>query len=187
MIDDKHIVDLLWKRDSSALKLLSDKYGKMFMSMALRILKTKEDSEECVNDAYVDTWNSIPDAKPYSLFAYVGKIVRNRSIDRLKNITAQKRGNGNASLIFTELQECIESNETVIDKVEEKELSRYISEFLCSLKKQDRILFLERYWCAMTVKEIAGIHNFSYKKVESILYRCRKSLKKYLNERGYYL
>ena len=184
MNDDKQIVELFWNRNNLALKLLSDKYHKIFMKMSFGILNNKEDSEECVNDAYLQTWNSIPDARPNSLFAYVGRIVRNLSIDRLKNITAIKRGNGKLPLIFTELQECIESNEDVISKIEEKELTQYISEFLYSIKKDDRILFMERYWYLLSLKEIAKIHNFSYKKVEMNLYRIRKRLKIYLNEKG---
>ncbi len=186
MQDDTMIVDLFWARNDNALKMLSDKYGNDFIHISFRILNNMEDSEECVNDAYLNTWNSIPNARPIYLFAYVGKIIRSLSINRLKKNLAQKRGGGNeAELILSELQECISAKENVESMVEYNELSKDISKFLSSIKKEQRMIFIERYWYAQPIKKIAHKYKMSYKKVESSLYRCRKKLYEYLKERGY--
>lgn len=186
MQDDTMIVDLFWDRNDNALKLLSDKYGLEFMQISFRILNNREDSEECVNDAYLNTWNSIPDARPTSLFAYVGKIIRNLSINRVKKNMAQKRGSNNeTAMLLSELQECVSAKENVESIIEYNELSKDISIFLLSVKKEKRMMFIERYWYAKPIKEIAEKYKISYKKVESGLYWCRKKLHKYLKERGY--
>lgn len=181
------IVDLFWDRNDNALKLLANKYGVEFMHISYRILNNREDSEECVNDAYLNTWNSIPDARPNSLFAYVGKIVRRLSINRLKKNMALKRGGDETELLLSELEDCISSGENVESVVGYKELSAHISEFLRTLKKEQRIIFVERYWYAMPIKEIAKKYRISTKKTESILYRCRKKLHIFLKERGYFI
>ena len=156
MQDDKIIVDLFWDRNDNALKLLADKYETDFLHISLRILNNWEDSEECVNDAYLNTWNSIPDARPASLFAYVGKIVRSLSINRLKKNLAQKRGGNETTILLSELKECVSAKDSVENVVDYHELSKDISIFLLSVKKEQRILFLERYWYAKPIREIAG-------------------------------
>lgn len=52
--------------------------------MAFNVLGNAEDSEECVNDAYMRVWGSIPPNEPSSLSAYVGKITRNIALDKLR-------------------------------------------------------------------------------------------------------
>lgn len=187
MEDDKMIVDLFWDRNDDALKLLADKYGTDFMRISFRILNNMEDAEECVNDAYLNTWNSIPDARPISLFAYVGKIVRSLSINRVKKNLAQKRGGNETAILLSELQECLSTTENVESIVDYNELSKDISEFLLSIKKEQRMMFVERYWYAKPIKEIATKYKVSYKKAESGLYYCRKKLHDYLKERGYFI
>lgn len=185
MPEDKLIVDLFWNRDENAIRILADKYNSDFVRISYNILNSREDSEECVNDAYLNTWNSIPQARPNSLYAYVGKIVRSLSINRLKSVNARKRGGGNSDLLLSELQECLAAGGSADETAECRELAGYISEFLWSVKRRDRALFLERYWCGMTVKDIAAKYQMTHKKVESILYRCRTKLRIYLEERGY--
>ena len=147
---------LYWDRNDNALKLLADKYEADFLHISLRILNNREDSEECVNDAYLNTWNSIPDARPSSLFAYVGKIVRSLSINRLKKNLAQKRGGNETTVLLSELKECVSAKDSIENVVDYHELSKDISVFLLSVKKEQRILFLERYWYAKPIREIAG-------------------------------
>ena len=123
MQDDAMIVDLFWDRNDNALKLLSDKYGMEFMHISFRILNNREDSEECLNDAYLNTWNSILDARTTSLFAYVGKIIRNLSINRVKKNMAHKRGSNNEiAILLSELKECVSAKENVESIIEYNEL-----------------------------------------------------------------
>ena len=65
------------------------------------------------------------------------------------------------------------------------ELKEEIDIFMTSLSKSHRQIFILRYWYFMPVKEIAKCTNMSISKVESILFRTRKKLKKQLTERKY--
>ena len=187
MYTDNAIVDLFWERNEDGIDMLQKKYGKTLTGISFRILNDRNDSEECVNDTYLSTWNSIPKARPVSLLAYTGKIVRNISIDRLKKRMSKKRKIDNIAAILSELEDCIISENIVEEEIEFQELSHDISVFLKRQTYECRCFFVERYWCAMTIKEIANKHRITEKKVESNLYRCRKKMRDFLIERGYSL
>lgn len=185
-MDDKEIVAMFWHRDENAIKILQEEYGKELIGLSFRILGNMEDTEECVNDTFLKVWNSIPDKKPESLFSYCAKITRNLSINQLKKNVSLKRGGNYVKVLFSELEDCISDYETVESVADYHELSNLISEFLSTLKQDQRVMFVKRYWYAEKIKDIAISHNCSIKKVESVLFRTRHSLKKYLLERGYY-
>lgn len=59
-MNDEDIVQLFFERSQQAVVELSKKYGKLCFHIALNILKCNEDAEECENDTYLKTWNSMP-------------------------------------------------------------------------------------------------------------------------------
>ena len=83
-MQDNEIIALFLQRDEKALSELCSKYGKNLLGIALNMLSSKEDAEECVNDAYLAVWNKIPPEKPRSLGAFLCRIARNISVSRLR-------------------------------------------------------------------------------------------------------
>ena len=63
-MDDVTIVQLFWDRSEKAIEAVSSKYGRYCHAIARNILTSPEDAEECVNDTYLATWNSIPPKRP---------------------------------------------------------------------------------------------------------------------------
>ena len=59
-VDDSQIIDLFFARSELAISELDAKYGKVCHKLAHNILDSRQDAEECVNDAYLGTWNAIP-------------------------------------------------------------------------------------------------------------------------------
>ena len=66
-MEDDQIVKLYWNRNEQALAESSHKYGAYCHSIAFNILSSKMDAEECVNDTWLNAWNTIPPNKPFSL------------------------------------------------------------------------------------------------------------------------
>ena len=62
--------------------------------IAFNILGSNEDAEECVNDVLLALWNAIPPDIPADFGAYIGRAVRNRSLEILRASSTQKRGGG---------------------------------------------------------------------------------------------
>lgn len=70
-LDDSKIIELFFERSEQAIIELSEKYGAVCTRVANNILNNRLDTEECVNDAYLGAWNTIPPQKPNPLLSYV--------------------------------------------------------------------------------------------------------------------
>ena len=184
-MEDKKIIGLFFERDSSAIDESRRKYGAALNRTAGNILSDPQDSEECVNDAYLAAWNSIPPAEPRSLGAYLTGLVRNISISRLRERCAQKRGGGEYAVAFDELEDVVSAGRSPEEEFESKELGMAINRFLSSLKDDDRVIFVSRYWLIEPVKEIAERLGSTESRVKSSLYRSRNGLRKQLRKEGY--
>lgn len=186
-MNDSEIIDLYWNRQEDAITQSQIKYGNYCQSIALRILGSQADSEECVNDALFRVWNSIPPHRPALLRTFLGKITRNLALDRLDHLSAAKRGNSQVTLALEELSECIPGNFSVEDAVDGMELTALLNRFLSDLPAQKRVIFLQRYWYLRSVKEIARDQNITESNVKMSLKRTRDLLKAKLQEEGIYL
>ena len=183
-MQDNEIITLFLQRDEKALAELSDKYGKSLLGMAKNMLDSKEDAEECVNDAYLAVWNKIPPERPASLFAYVSKIVRNTALTKLRDSSAQKRGKA-VTVCLDELDDILPDNESVFDSVAASELSGLINRFLYSCSQDERDIFILRYFGCTAVSDIAKKYGFSQSRVKMTLKRCRDKLAQFLERNGY--
>ena len=181
-MDDTEIIDLFFERSEKAISELSAKYGKLVHSIAENALHNREDAEECVNDTYLGVWNAIPPQRPKSLLAFVCRIARNISINRFTRDPSRK--NGAYSVCFDELQECIPSNETVEARYDADELSRLIDEFLDTLDRRNRMLFVRRYYYMDSFADIASAAGMKEGAVRTRLSRLRGKLKDFLESRG---
>lgn len=102
-MEDAQIIELFFARSEDAISELDKKYGKLCHKLADNILASAQDAEECVNDAYLSTWNAIPPQRPESLPAFVGTLVRRCSITRYRANTAMKR-NSHYDMCMEELE-----------------------------------------------------------------------------------
>lgn len=182
-MEDVKIIELFNQRNEIAITECTEKYGNLLKKISFNILGNKEDSEECFNDTLNKLWSTIPPNNPNSLVAYMGKIIRNLSINKYRENHAQKRYNG-GDLLLSELSECIPDKVSVEGEIDTKDLTEYINKWLKSLETEKCNIFIRRYWYGDSVKDIANDYSFSEKKTASTLYRLRESLKTYLEKEG---
>ncbi len=185
-MEDEKIIDLYWDRDQSAIVKTEEKYGSYCHRIAWNILYNKEDSEECVNDTWMRAWNSMPTERPNILSAFLGAITRNLSLDRYRRQHAKKRGEGEVAFVFDELQDCltIDGPEQQIDA---NLLVDALNHFLEKMEKENRIIFVRRYWYMDSIEAIAKRFSISESKVKSSLFRSRNKLRDYLQQEGFSL
>lgn len=183
MLDDEKIIDLFFARSEQGIRELDIKYGKICHTFSYNILNDRQDAEECVNDAYLGAWESIPPIRPSPLLGYVLKIVRNISLNHYWKKEAKKRSS-HYTVALEELDECLSAKETVENEIEGKELAHIIENFLNTLTRENRVIFMRRYWFSDTYKDIAAFMGLSEKSVSVRLSRIRQSMKKYLIEEG---
>ena len=183
-MEDSKIIALFFARSEQAINELSAKYGKLCMHIADNILGNKQDAEECVNDAYLGAWNTIPPQKPNPLQAYICKIVRNIAITKYHANTAIKR-NSHYDVALEELEYCLFSSETAESRLQAKELTHLLDRFLSSVDEKSRVMFVRRYWYSDSVADIAQAFRMRPNSVSVQLSRTRSKLRKFLIQEGY--
>lgn len=185
-MEDTQIIELYWQRNEQAIAETSSKYGAFCFSIAKNILSNQEDAEECVNDTYHQVWNVIPPQRPVKFRPWLGKIVRNIALNLWNKNHTQKRYAGMTALL-SELEDCIPSSQTVEQEIEEKELTEHIERWLRSLDREDRILFVRRYWNGVALRDLAREKGTAPGKLAQRMYRLRIDLRTVLEKEGIHL
>lgn len=181
-MEDKQIISLFNERSEQAISELSEKYGKLCLRIANNILDNPQDAEECVNDAYLGVWNSIPPQNPSSLRPYICRIVRNISLKKLRANSAKKR-NSCYEVSLSELEDCIPDT-SFFDSITENELAGLINDFIATLDYDDRVMFIRRYWFSEPLSGIAELFSITEHNAAVRLGRIRGKLRNYLNSKG---
>ena len=186
MLEDAAIVALYWARDPEAIRESDLKYGTFCQGIAWNILQSREDAEECVNDTWHRAWDTIPPQRPNSLRAYLGRIVRNLSLDCWRRRRAQKRGEG-MEVLLSELGDCLPGGRTPEKELEDREITAAIDRWLSGLGESERVLFLRRYWYGDRVDELAAAWGCGANGMAQRLRRLRLSLRRALEREGVWL
>ncbi len=182
MLDDEQIIALFFARSEQAIDALDQKYGRLCHSVSYNIVGSRQDAEECVNDAYLGVWNTVPPARPAPLSAYILKIVRNVSIKRYWKTEAGKR-NSHYTVALEEIESSLAGPENVEDRMNARELARVIENFLDTLSVKERVIFMRRYTYIDTYADIAKRVGISEKNVSVRLSLIRRKLRQYLTKR----
>lgn len=148
------------------------------------ILPRREDQEECVNDAYLGLWNTIPPKEPQRLGAYLARITRSLAIDRWRSDQARKRGGGQIACALEELEQTLSGGQNPEEQLEQQELQNLLNRFLGELTDLQRRVFLQRYWYFDSAQDIVRELGLTGAGVRSMLHRLRKRLKLYLEQEG---
>lgn len=184
-MDDKRIIALFWDRVEGAIDAVRKKYGKLLFQIGLNILNDKQDAEEAENDTYLALWNAIPPARPDPFPPYICRVCRNTALKQLARRDAQKR-NSRYDLCLDELSDILSGN-ALEDLLDGRALGQAIDRFLCTLGKEDRILFVRRYWFGDDIGDLSKRFAISRSNTSVRLYRIRDKLKYFLIQEGFSL
>ena len=184
-MEDKQIVALYWARDENAIRETERKYGAYLSKIAYNILSDQEDSQECVNDTYLKAWNSMPEHRPQVLSTYLGKIIRQLSIDVFRKRHAQKRYASEYALSLAELDDSFSDGGSPEQEVDARLLDEAINTFLRTLPEAARNTFIGRYYFFDSLRDVAFYCGMPEARAKSMLYRTRQALKDYLVQEGF--
>ena len=179
LLTDEQIIDLYWGREERAIAETDFKYGQFLYRVAMNILADRCDSEECQNDTYLHAWNAIPPTRPAVLRVFLTRITRNLSINRYKEKNAQKRVPSHLTVALDEacIGEMREDGDAAV-------LGRLINEYLRTLGSNARYIFIERYYFAVSVKDIASVLQMTESNVYKQLTQLKRGLREYLCKGG---
>lgn len=184
-MDDNQIIALFLARDEDAIQAAQRQYGAYCAAIANGILDDPGAAEECVNDAWLKCWQSIPPQRPRSLKGYAGRIVRNLALSVRRADAAQKRGGGQVQLALDELSEVVSGGDTPEGALDRQAFRAALDGFLADLPEERRSLFLRRYWYLDSVEQLAKRFRMSKTQVTTTLHRLRVKLRAHLEQEGF--
>ncbi len=161
------------------------KYGSYCRSIAFNILHSHEDTEECVSDTYLHTWNTIPPTRPGCLRGRFW--AASRAICPLRAgeaARAQKRGGGQTEILLSELADCLPGGERVDARLDAQAVTLTIEAYLRTQTRENRQLFLRRYYYGDSVRRLSGLFGLTENTVKSRLFRLRAGLRDALLKEG---
>lgn len=183
-MEDTLIIDLYVNRNEAAIEKTAAKYGNYCFTIANNILADHADTQECVNDTYLKTWEQIPPTIPRFLRAFLGKITRNLALDRYRFKTRDKRGGSEFELLLDELEDCVATRTTADSVLDLNYTKTVINDWLKELPTENRMMFIRRYWYVWSIQEVAKSLQITESKAKSTLFRMRKELKMRLEREG---
>ncbi len=184
ILTDCEIIELYFIRSENAIRETERKYGSYLNTIAYNILRSKEDSEECVSDTYMKVWNSIPPERPRLFRSFIAKITRNLAINICTMRKREKRIPEDAKVPLSELERVIGNFPDIYTIIDAKRTGQIISEYIDRLSDRSAYIFLSRYFFAMTVDEIAAKLLCSRSTVNKELAKMRNELKEKLDKEG---
>lgn len=186
-LPDEAIVTLYWNRDETAIEETDFKYKSYLFSVIRNLLNDPMDCEECLNDTYLGTWNAIPPTKPAVLKAFLTTVARRAAIKRYHKARKKTAIPSELTVSLSELEDFLSDGGEAESDLDAAALGKVISEFLYSLDKRKRYIFMSRYYIADSIEKIARDLNVSRSTVNKELAAIRKSLKEKLESEGYRL
>ena len=178
---DEELLGLYFARSEEAIQATGMVYGPYCRAIALRILDSEEDAEECLADVWLRVWNAVPPERPEHFKGWLGVITRNQALTLLRS---RERSPRQADEVALELALSLSGAPEA--ELEARELGRAVSAFLAGQPERNRGVFLRRYWYGDTVEEAARWAGWSLSRTKSALFRMRKKLKDYLKKEGLY-
>ena len=182
-MNDEKIIELFFARDENAIKETEEKYTTLCHYVAKNYLSLREDREECINDAMLALWNSIPPAKPKSLSAFLSTTVRRIAISKSRAGNAWKRG-GHVHIVSDEFLSMIPDETDLASQFEARRAGEIMNRCLGKLSKDDRRIFVMRYWLSMSYDQIRTQTGFGESKIKMSLSRTRSKLADELKKEG---
>lgn len=181
ILSDDEIIALYWARNENAIKHTDDKYRAYLLKIANNILKDMQDSEECLNDTYLSAWNTIPPERPYLLKAFLAAIIRNQSLMVGRRQKAQKRAAMSQAVSLSELEDVLAD---VRETDDAHMLAMIIESYIANLDKDQRYIFLGRYYFGKSIDDIASEMGVSRSKVSKQIAYIKQTLREKLQEEG---
>jgi RNA polymerase sigma factor (sigma-70 family) len=185
---DRIYISKVLEGDRNAFAYLVDKYKTMVYSLALRLVKDREEAEEISQDAFVKAYQSLASFKGKAKFSsWLYRIVYNTAISKLRQKPAGRLSLDESNIPDNLYMESRQNYETLAAE----ERKKYLEMALDSLDGDERMFVVLYYYEERELDDIASIAGLTKTNTKVKLFRARKKmlmvLQKYLKEETYTL
>lgn len=172
-LNDQHYIDKILQGETNAFAILVDRYKDMIFTLALKMVKNREEAEEVSQDTFIKIFNSLNKFKGDSKFStWIYKIAYNTCLDRLKK---SKKEDLNIS-IDDFSSHLIKTMNTALSALEDKERKQTIQNCLNLLPSEENFLLTLFYFEDQNLEEISKIMSINANNVKVKLFRSRQKL-----------
>ena len=179
-INDQYYINLIIEGNTNAFRTLVDHYKDLVFSLALKMVKNREEAEEVAQDTFIKVFKSLSQYKGDSKFStWVYKVAYNTCLDRLKK---QKREQCVIPINEYNVNQ-IKSIDNTLDALENEERKQTIQDCIQLLPSEDAFLLTLFYFEEQSLEDIAKVVNLTANNVKVKLFRSRKKLTTILKER----
>ncbi|PNQ73470.1 RNA polymerase [Hanstruepera neustonica] len=171
--NEQTVINDIIAGNTNAFAVLVDNYKDMVFTLALRMLKNREEAEEVSQDSFIKIYKSLSKFKGDSKFStWVYRVAYNTCLDRIKK---HKRSQTHIPIdVFTERH--IKTIDNALDRMEQEERAQAIQNCLQLLPSEDSFLLTLYYFEEQSLEEISKITGLAANNVKVKLFRSRKKL-----------
>jgi RNA polymerase sigma-70 factor (ECF subfamily) len=174
------IINQIIGGDTQAFSVLVDVYKDLVFTLAIRMLKNREEAEEVSQDTFIKIYKALPKFKGESkLSTWIYKVAYNTCLDQIKK--NNRRYDEVAIDSFSENQ--IKTLDNALDALEEKEQQQTIQDCLQQLTSKDSFLLTLFYFEELSLEEISKVVNMEANTVKVNIHRARKRLGNILKQK----
>lgn len=170
---DEFYISQTLNGDVNAFAFLVEKYKHMVFTLAIRIIKSREEAEEISQDVFVKSFQKLSNFKGDSKFStWLYKIAYNTSLDELRRNKKHVRLENIENINDGDLEKV----QDALEFLQEEERKKVIKKALLKLDEVQRSILTLFYFEELPLKEISKIVNLSPDNVKIKLFRSRKKL-----------
>ncbi|TYA54835.1 RNA polymerase sigma factor [Formosa maritima] len=177
---DQYYIDQVLEGNTNAFTILVDQYKDLVFTLALRMLKNREEAEEVSQDTFIKVFKSLQKFKGDSKFStWIYKVAYNTCLDRIKRNKRQQQ----VVAIDEYTEKYVKSIDNALNNMVEEERLLAIQDCINFLPNDDGFLLTLYYFEEQSLAEISNIVGISANHVKVKLYRSRQKLATILKER----
>ncbi len=170
---DQPYIDRTLKGEMGAFTVLVDRYKFMVFTLAMRMVKNREEAEEIAQDTFLRVYNGLANFKGGSKFStWVYKIAYYRSLDYIK----KSARNLETKMVEGYLEHDFTQDGDFVEQLELNEQKVVIKDALDLLPGNDGVIITLHYFEELSLKEISSILDIRSNTVKVQLFRARKRL-----------
>lgn len=176
---ENNFISQLKKKNPKALDHVFENYGNLIFKVAYSILNNRELSEECVNDVLLKIWNNIDSFNKgdEKFKAWIIVMTKYTSIDILRK---EKKHDNVITL------DSYEKEDTSLESfLENKETKENILSMIKTFDKENREIFIKRFFLHYSIKEISKSIGISENAISNRIRRGKFKLSEFLKERRF--
>ena len=177
--DDQYYIEAVRKGDVSAFSFLVERYQSMVYSLALKLLKNAEDTEEMAQDTFIKAFQKLEMYEGKSKFStWLYSITYNACISELR-----KR-----RIHFSSLEDQRFSDQDEMkmhdyfSETKKEDQEKYLNLALGKLPEDDQVLVTLYYYESQSMDEISIISGLTVSNIKVKIHRARKKMYELLHE-----